>query len=687
MGRILSVAAAIAIFALSIFALPVTTATPALAKNCGGLNQRACPVLKRGPQCDRGLKKVKGFCRRVAPRPQSCGGLNQRACPALKRGPRCQPGLKRIQGFCRKVATQPQRCGGYNQRACPPLKRGPRCGSGLYNFKGWCKRCGGDKQPACPALKRGPQCNAGLAKIKGWCYRCGGLKQPACPALKRGPSCGPGLYNSKGWCQRCGGDKQPACPALKRGAQCNSGLVNVKGWCHRCGGRDQYACKALARGPRCAGGLTNVKGICRKLNCGGLNQPGCPKNVRLRACNKGLVTFQNRCLRKGPNPAYCGNLNQTTCPMTVRLQPCDKGLQPYNGQCKKPVVCGMPKLPACPKHTGRAPCVKGYAPAPVTKLCELAIVAGAKRTAIDTAKRCYQDFKPMIRPMVKYYWCQKGLGRLGSLKQAIKAKEANKALAVLEAATCKRELDTLISTMKARGFQSMSLGVAGNVNLAVVGGSGEYFVATDLNLERAALYASVSGSLLTPGAEASLNGVVTAFYGNVDQLSGGGKSFSVSAKAFGGAGAAVGLSKGKNPRCTSFSAAAGAGVAVNVGSMSATQTVKLARFRVPKPDFSRGCKDVRIQATNQTGGTIKIVDIDFYDYKQDRWRSKFTSNRAVAPGRVWWWKTKLQKVDGDETRLRIQYRKRNGAGWSKVQNHLTPKFRCQKGTSISASIR
>ncbi len=252
--------------------------------------------------------------------------------------------------------------------------------------------------------------------------------------------------------------------------------------------------------------------------------------------------------------------------------------------------------------------------------------------------------------MLRYYACQKGLGKFNALKRAIRAKNGDDAVGILTAAACYDELQALIRTMKTKGFKSFSLGVSGTVKLAVASGSGEYFIATDLDLKNPTLYAQVGGSLgLQAGA--SVNGVVTAHYGTSGSLQGSGSSLSASFKAFGGAGGTVGLSTGKAPRCTSFSVAAGIGAEADAGSVGKTYTAKL--FSIPKPDFTPGCKNVYVKATNRTGKRIKIVDVDFYDTKQKRWRSKIVSNQEIPPGEVWARTMKLQKVGGDETQLRI----------------------------------
>ncbi len=80
------------------FLLVASTSTfsssPAYAA-CGGLNQKACPIFKKGPVCRSWLTKVGKHCR-------PCGGLNQRACPVVKKGKSCKSGLKWKLGKCVK---------------------------------------------------------------------------------------------------------------------------------------------------------------------------------------------------------------------------------------------------------------------------------------------------------------------------------------------------------------------------------------------------------------------------------------------------------------------------------------------------------------------------------------------------------------------------------------------------------
>ncbi len=310
----------------------------------------------------------------------------------------------------------------------------------------------------------------------------------------------------------------------------------------------------------------------------------------------------------------------------------------------------------------------------------------AGNTVAQIGKNCYRDFKPMGSAMLKYGACQAGLRNFNALKKALKARRAEDAKSIFEAAACKSQLTNLINTVRKKGFKSISLGVSGEVS-AIIGGSGEAFVATNLDLSDPTFYGTVGAGVGTQAGFGG-NGVVTAYYGRADKLSGKGKSFSVSLKALGGAGGAVGLSSGSNPRCESFSASAGAGAEVNAGSVSATRTFKLVGL--PSPDFTPGCKGVTVRARNRTGKEIKIIDVDFYDYQNKRWRSKIIRNQKISDGKTWTKKLRLQKVGGDKTKVRVQYRVKTGGGlfkkWSKVVSRETGAKVCKAGATFSTDL-
>lgn len=116
---------AAAIFlAVTFVSITMLAPTPALAAKCGGLNQKACPALNKGPVCQKWLTKVKKICR-------PCGGRNQRACPPLKKGAVCKPWLRKVKKVCKP-------CGSLNQKACPALAKGKPCKPGLRRKAGRC---------------------------------------------------------------------------------------------------------------------------------------------------------------------------------------------------------------------------------------------------------------------------------------------------------------------------------------------------------------------------------------------------------------------------------------------------------------------------------------------------------------------------------------------------------------------
>jgi len=323
-------------------------------------------------------------------------------------------------------------------------------------------------------------------------------------------------------------------------------------------------------------------------------------------------------------------------------------------------------------------------PAPVPLPIDVGRVVG--NTVAEIGKNCYEDFKPMGGAMLKYLACQAGLGNINALNKILLANKVDDAKGILAASACMNEFNNLVSTVRHKGFKSLSLGVSGELG-AILGGSGEAFIASNLDLSSPTIYGTL-GAGIGSQVGGSLNGVVSVYYDRASKLGGKGKSFAVSLKALGGAGGAVGLSSGSSPRCESFSASAGGGAEVNAGSISGTRTFKLVR--IPKPDFSAACKNVKVRANNRTGKEIKIIDVDFYDYVNKRWRSKIIKNQKVANGKTWSKKLRLQKVGGDKTKVRVQYRVRDNHSllnkWSEVKDRVTGAKTCKAGTTFSAEL-
>ena len=107
-------------------------------------------------------------------------------------------------------------------------------------------------------------------------------------------------------------------------------------------------------------------------------------------------------------------------------------------------------------------------------------------------------------------------------------------------------------------------------------------------------------------------------------------------------------------------------------------------------DASENCKRVYIEAINKTGKTIKVIDIDYYDYGAKRWRTEMVKNRILRSGESWSWRKNLEGVNAEETRVRIEYRtKKRGRKvfvWSKVKRTRSAKKTCARGSSFAITL-
>ena len=166
------------------------------AARCGGPNQRACPALQRGPQCNAWLTKIRGVCRR-------CGGQGQRACPIIKAGRTCRPGLRRVRGVC--VRRLP--CGANGQRACRLGERVTACNRGLEKRRGRCvtrtaANCGALNQKPCRLVVGRKRCNQGLRP---------NITQTKCVRPR---------YSARELGRQCIRQYRPMAPAMARLARC-----------------------------------------------------------------------------------------------------------------------------------------------------------------------------------------------------------------------------------------------------------------------------------------------------------------------------------------------------------------------------------------------------------------------------------------------------------------------------------
>jgi hypothetical protein len=102
------------------------------------------------------------------------------------------------------------------------------------------------------------------------------------------------------------------------------------------------------------------------------------------------------------------------------------------------------------------------------------------------------------------------------------------------------------------------------------------------------------------------------------------------------------------------------------------------------------CKDVKITAVNNTGGTIKIFDFDYWDFGSNRKRSENISNVTIENGRSYTIRRNLEGVNNAKTFVRVQFRKLKSNGkWdnSSWWNADSGTKTCRKGSSYRITFR
>jgi len=107
---------------------------------------------------------------------------------------------------------------------------------------------------------------------------------------------------------------------------------------------------------------------------------------------------------------------------------------------------------------------------------------------------------------------------------------------------------------------------------------------------------------------------------------------------------------------------------------------------------SEHCKDVYVKVTNNTGGKVKIIDLDYYDYgigKNGGWRSEPIKNEVIGKDKVWQATRRLENVKAEDTRIRIKYRVKKKVAYS-VKVHKSKKSakkKCINGTQFEFNLK
>lgn len=109
------------------------------------------------------------------------------------------------------------------------------------------------------------------------------------------------------------------------------------------------------------------------------------------------------------------------------------------------------------------------------------------------------------------------------------------------------------------------------------------------------------------------------------------------------------------------------------------------------PAFAKACKKVDIQAQNKSGKEVKVIDLDYYDKESGKWRSEPVKNNTIKNGRYWQIERNLERVNGQDVRVRVQYRVRiKNSGlkqWGKVKNAHSAWSECKKGGFYGVTLK
>ena len=105
------------------------------------------------------------------------------------------------------------------------------------------------------------------------------------------------------------------------------------------------------------------------------------------------------------------------------------------------------------------------------------------------------------------------------------------------------------------------------------------------------------------------------------------------------------------------------------------------------------CSDVSIVVLNQYIGNdgyekeIKVVDLDYWDDQDGKWRSETTSNHQIAFNATYTYTKNLSDVGGEPgVKIRIYYKVFANGSWGDTQTRTSSAFECNDGDAVWITI-
>lgn len=112
------------------------------------------------------------------------------------------------------------------------------------------------------------------------------------------------------------------------------------------------------------------------------------------------------------------------------------------------------------------------------------------------------------------------------------------------------------------------------------------------------------------------------------------------------------------------------------------------------------CSNVGIEVRNQftspitnTQTRIKVVDFEYWDDEDDKWRDEVTDNKTINAGQAATWTKNLEYVGGESgVKIKVHFRYEepgNGlnGGWSEVLTRTSSSFTCVDGMNKVITIQ
>lgn len=88
---------------------------------------------------------------------------------------------------------------------------------------------------------------------------------------------------------------------------------------------------------------------------------------------------------------------------------------------------------------------------------------------------------------------------------------------------------------------------------------------------------------------------------------------------------------------------------------------------------------------------IKVLDFQYWDKEDNKWRNESTSNQRINTGQSWVWNKNLEYVGGETgVKIKVTYKYSQagggGANWSVKHTEVSSPFKCVDGTDVDVTV-